>query len=100
MPTGSSGPPGTWQATRIVPPAAPAEAGAELAPALAPADAGALLDVLPPQAMMTVEIAAPDSPRTVARWMNARRLSLPRAYASTTSSCNGVVDLRTESNLR
>jgi hypothetical protein len=93
---------GRWIATRIVPPAAAGGALA-LAPAegavLAPTD-GAALALPPPHAAMTAEIEPSDRPTSVPRWMNSRRLSRPLANASTTSSCSGVVDLRTLSSLR
>ena len=78
-------------------PLAAADAAA-LAAALAAvlaATLGAAEDVLPLHAAMTMPIALIESPRTVARWMNSRRLSRPAAYASTTSSWSGTADRRT-----
>src|SRR4051795_5006170 len=119
---------GFWLAMRMTPPVTP-EAAAD-APADAPADAAALgappaapgaahggggaalgpppaavaaadgVDAAPPHAAMTMPIAPVERPRTVARWMNSRRLSRPAAKASMVSSCSGTAVLRTLSNWR
>src|SRR3954454_18363988 len=101
---------GFWLAMRMTPPVTP-EAGAD-APADAAADAAALgappaalaaadgVDAAPPHAAMTMPIAPVERPRTVARWMNSRRLSRPAAKASMVSSCSGTAVLRTLSNWR
>ena len=93
---------GRWRAIRIVPPEA-AEAGGVLAPdvgavLLPPPVLAAGLAVPPPQAAMMALIDAIESPITVPRPMNSRRLSRPLTNASTVSSCRGVVDLRTLSS--
>src|SRR3954465_13651787 len=99
---------GRWMATLIVPPGAPdaaahapllaaaladappAAEAAALAAALPPALAAALGDAdVPLHAAMIMPIAPVESPRTVALWMNSRRLRRPAANASTTSSCSG-----------
>jgi hypothetical protein len=49
-------------------------------------------------AAMTMPMALAERPRTVARWMNSRRLSRPAANASTVSSWSGTADRRTLSN--
>ena len=49
------------------------------------------------QAIRIAEIEAMLRPTTVPRLMNSRRDRRPRAKASTTSSCGGVVDRRTRS---
>ena len=57
-------------------PLAAADAGGVLAPAATlPAALALGLDVVPLHAAMTTPIAPIESPRTVARWMNSRRLS-------------------------
>ena len=76
---------------------------AAVAAALAAADPPALAaalgeDAVPLHAAMTMPIAPVDSPRTVALWMNSRRLRRPAAKASTTSSCSGTALRRTLSN--
>src|SRR4051794_39254072 len=96
---------GRWIAIRMVPPvtaeaaadaavlaaalaeAPPAAVAAALAAALPPALTAALGDAaVPLHAAMTMPIAPVESPRTVALWMNSRRLRRPAANASTTSS--------------
>ena len=96
---GSSVAAGRWTATRIVPPVWPGEAAAPPlgeAPGL-PAGGATEAAGGVSQAMRIAEIEAMLRPTIVPRLMNSRRDRRPRAKASTTSSCGGVVDRRTRS---